>query len=231
MTNILIVDDEAVLGEVLAAYFIKEGWQPTAVTTGAEALKEIKKSSYDLMILDLMLPDLSGEDICQLTREISDIPIIMLTAKTKEDDLINGLMIGADDYIKKPFSSREVVVRIKTLLRRKEPSLTKALQFNNGHLLIDLNNKTVQVNGKMISLTPNEYYLLVKMAEHVGRVYSRTELLKALPGDEHYLEGYQRNIDTHIKNLRKKLNEDPRQPCYIHTVFGMGYKFEVNTLD
>lgn len=226
MTKILIVDDEEVIREVLAAYFEKEGWNIIFATNGLEALKQIKEENPDIIILDLMLPDISGEEVCRLTRKDNDVPIIMLTAKSAEDDIINGIVIGADDYVTKPFSPREVVVRAKGLLRRVKKSLSnRKLSFNNQQLVIDHLKKEVRFNNQLISLTPNEYKILVTMASYPGRVYSRGDLLVKIQEDDNYFEGYERSIDTHIKNLRKKMETDSRQPVFILTVFGMGYKF------
>ncbi|MGX4668532.1 response regulator transcription factor [Cerasibacillus sp. JNUCC 74] len=226
MTKILIVDDEEVIREVLAAYFEKEGWNIIFATNGLEALKQIKEENPDIIILDLMLPDISGEEVCRLTRKDNDVPIIMLTAKSAEDDIINGIIIGADDYVTKPFSPREVVVRTKGLLRRVRKSISnRKLSFNNQQLVIDHFKKEVRFNDQLISLTPNEYKILVTMASYPGRVYSRGDLLVKIQEDDNYFEGYERSIDTHIKNLRKKIETDSRQPVFILTVFGMGYKF------
>lgn len=226
MTKILIVDDENMILEVLEAYFKKEGWEIMLASNGIEALKKIDENKPDIIILDLMLPDISGEDVCRLTRKESNVPIIMLTAKSTEEDLINGIVIGADDYVTKPFSPREVVVRAKAILRRiKRVETANTLWFNNGKLKIDPLKKEVELNGQIITLTRIEYKLLVAMASYPGRVYSRSDLLERIQDDGAYFEGYERSIDTHIKNLRKKIETDSRNPAYILTVFGMGYKF------
>lgn len=226
MTKILVVDDEKVILEVLEAYFEKENWKISFATNGIEALKKVKDESPDLIVLDLMLPDISGEEVCKLVRKESDIPIIMLTAKSTEDDLINGIVIGADDYVTKPFSPREVVVRVKALLRRTQKmENVNQLSFNNHKLRIDHVKKEVKLNGDILGLTPNEYKLLITMARYPGRVYSRADLLEKIQEDGVYFEGYERSIDTHIKNLRKKIETDSRHPEFIMTVFGMGYKF------
>lgn len=226
MTKILIVDDEDMILEVLEAYFEKEGWETILASNGIEALKKIKENNPDIIILDLMLPDISGEEICRLTRNESDVPIIMLTAKSTEDDLINGIVIGADDYVTKPFSPREVVIRAKAILRRlKRINSGNHLSFNEGKLTIDLLKKEITLNNQIIPLTPIEYKLLIAMASYPGRVYSRLDLLEKIQDDGTYFEGYERSVDTHIKNLRKKIETDSRHPEYILTVFGMGYRF------
>lgn len=226
MAKILIVDDEKVILEVLEAYFEKESWEISFATNGIEALKKVKDESPDLIVLDLMLPDISGEEVCRLVRKESDIPIIMLTAKSAEDDLINGIVIGADDYVTKPFSPREVVVRVKALLRRTQKmENVNQISFNNHRLMIDHVKKEVKLKDDILALTPNEYKLLMTMASYPGRVYSRADLLEKIQEDGVYFEGYERSIDTHIKNLRKKIETDSRHPEFIMTVFGMGYKF------
>lgn len=226
LIKILIVDDEKMICEVLEAYFEKEGWQIDCASNGIEAIKKIKEMDPDLVILDLMLPDISGEEVCRLTRKDNDVPIIMLTAKSAEDDLINGIVIGADDYVTKPFSPREVVIRAKGILRRANRKETvKQLKYNDAHLIIDQLKKEVRLNGQIVTLTPNEYKLLTVMASYPGRVYSRADLLEKMQIDGAYFEGYERSIDTHIKNLRKKIETDSRHPKFILTAFGMGYKF------
>ncbi|QKY69323.1 response regulator transcription factor [Lentibacillus sp. CBA3610] len=226
MTKVLVVDDEEVILEVLEAYFKKEGWFVDFASNGLEALKKAKHERPDIMILDLMLPDISGEEVCRLIRKESNVPIIMLTAKSAEDDLINGIVIGADDYVTKPFSPREVVIRVKAVLRRlRNTEKTSLLQFNNEKMVIDQDKKEVKLNDQVLTLTPNEYKIIVAMASYPGRVYSRADLLEKVQVDAVYFEGYERSIDTHIKNLRKKVEEDSRHPEFIVTVFGMGYKF------
>lgn len=226
LVKILTVDDEEVILDVLKAYFEKEGWDIISASNGIDAIKRAKEHKPDLIILDLMLPDISGEEVCRLIRKDSDVPIIMLTAKSAEDDLINGMVIGADDYVTKPFSSREVVVRVKALLRRtKQMGNDHQVSFNNQKLKIDPVKKEVKLNEDILSLTPNEYKLLIAMASYPGRVYSRGDLLEKVQEDGVYFEGYERSIDTHIKNLRKKIETNSRHPEFIITVFGMGYKF------
>lgn len=226
MTKILIVDDEDMILEVLEAYFEKEGWETILASNGIEALKKIKENNPNIIILDLMLPDISGEEVCRLTRKESDVPIIMLTAKSTEDDLINGIVIGADDYVTKPFSPREVVIRAKAILRRlRRVNSGNHLSFNQGKLTVDLLKKEMTLNNQIIPLTPIEYKLLIAMASYPGRVYSRLDLLEKIQDDGIYFEGYERSVDTHIKNLRKKIETDSRHPEFILTVFGMGYKF------
>lgn len=224
--KILLVDDEKRIIEVLEAYLEREGYEIHSADNGIDALKKAKTLSPDLIILDLMLPDISGEEVCRLVRKESDVPILMLTAKSAEDDRINGIVMGADDYLTKPFSPREVVVRVQAILRRvKKAEKIERLEFNRKKLAIDLIKKEVIVNGQEVTLTPIEYKLLTNMAVNPGRVYSRMDLLEKIQDEGMFYEGYERSVDTHIKNLRKKIELDSRAPDFIVTVFGMGYKF------
>lgn len=224
--KILLVDDEKRIIEVLEAYLEREGYEIHSADNGIDALKKVKNINPDLIILDLMLPDISGEEVCRLVRKDSDVPILMLTAKSAEDDRINGIVIGADDYLTKPFSPREVVVRVQAILRRlKKTEKADRIEFNDKKLAIDLMKKEVTVKGQDVTLTPIEYKLLTNMALNPGRVYSRMDLLEKIQDVGMYYEGYERSVDTHIKNLRKKIELDSRQPTFIVTVFGMGYKF------
>ncbi|MBI0577609.1 response regulator transcription factor [Neobacillus cucumis] len=224
--KILLVDDERRIIEVLEAYLEREGYEIHCADNGIDALKKVKSVQPDLIILDLMLPDISGEEVCRLVRKESDVPILMLTAKSAEDDRINGIIIGADDYLTKPFSPREVVVRVHAILRRvKKSEKVERLEFNGKKLAIDLEKKEVTINGQEIMLTPIEYKLLTNMALNPGRVYSRIDLLEKIQDEGIFYEGYERSVDTHIKNLRKKIELESRQPEFILTVFGMGYKF------
>ncbi|WP_066065706.1 response regulator transcription factor [Neobacillus soli] len=226
MMKILLVDDERRIIEVLEAYLEREGYEIHSADNGIDALKKVKTINPDLIILDLMLPDISGEEVCRLVRKDSEVPILMLTAKSAEDDRINGIVMGADDYLTKPFSPREVVVRVQAILRRvKKKEKVERLEFNRNKLAIDLIKKEVTVNGEYVTLTPIEYKLLTNMAVNPGRVYSRMDLLEKIQDEGMYYEGYERSVDTHIKNLRKKVELDSRQPDFIVTVFGMGYKF------
>lgn len=224
--KILLVDDEKRILEVLEAYLEREGYEIHCADNGIDALKKAKTINPDLIVLDLMLPDISGEEVCRLVRKESDVPILMLTAKSAEDDRINGIVMGADDYLTKPFSPREVVVRVQAILRRvKKTEKVERIEFNNKKLAIDLSKKEVRVKGHDVILTPIEYKLLTNMALNPGRVYSRMDLLEKIQDEGMYYEGYERSVDTHIKNLRKKIELDSRQPLFILTVFGMGYKF------
>lgn len=226
VNKILLVDDEPMITEILQAYFTKEGYSVIKAENGIDALKKAMNDNPDLIVLDLMLPDISGQEVCRLIRKNNDVPIIMLTAKSAEEDRINGILIGADDYVIKPFSPREVVVRAQAILRRvKKEGTTKRMAFNKGKLVIDFFKKEVKLDGNIIPFTPIEYKLLAHFVQYPGRVFSRADLLEKVQEDGVFFEGYERNIDTHIKNLRKKIEEDSRRPDFILTVFGMGYKF------
>jgi DNA-binding response OmpR family regulator len=177
------------------------------------------------VLLDLMLPGIDGLDVCRILQDESDVPIIMLTAKTTESDKLIGLELGADDYVTKPFSPRELVARVRTVLRRvgkQTPQGPSELRFDD--LVIDRRSHEVQVRGEMVNLTPTEFKLLEVMAEDTGRAFSRLELLDRVFGYD--FEGFERTVDVHIKNLRKKIESDPRHPVHIKTVYGMGYRFD-----
>lgn len=220
--TILIIEDEEKISGVVALYLEREGFCPRVAATGSEALKLIKEP-FDLVILDLMLPDMSGEDLCRAIRETSGVPIIMLTAKSGEEDRIHGLGIGADDYVVKPFSPRELTARVKALLRRTGKTAFGILCFNKG--LLRINSETLEVKraGESVVLTSTEFKVLMALAEKPGRVLTRLQLINIVQGYD--FEGYDRTIDAHIKNLRHKIEEDQRNPVFIRTVYGLGYKF------
>lgn len=225
--KILVVDDEPNILNVIRAYLEKNGYVVYVAETGTNGLQLFENLQPDLIILDLMLPDMSGEEICRTVRRTSNIPILMLTAKSNEDDKINGLLIGADDYVTKPFSPRELTARVVSLLRRSQTQEVKdrqLLQFGND-LIIDLEHHEVFLKGELVYLTPIEFKLLVTLAKHPKRVFSRMELINQIQG--YAFDGYERTVDVHIKNLRQKIGDDPKHPAYIATVFGVGYKFQV----
>lgn len=225
--RILIVEDEKKISEIVKAYLEKEGFRVSLAETGNEALKALKESP-DLVILDLMLPDIPGEELCKIIRENSDVPVIMLTAKSGEEDRIKGLGLGADDYVVKPFSPRELVARVKAHLRRAVKTRRKIYSYNSGGLKIDVENHEAFREGSLISLTPTEFKILVSLSENPGRVLSRDQLVTIVLGYD--FEGYDRTIDAHVKNLRHKVEKNSKTPEFIQTVYGMGYKF-IGTLD
>jgi DNA-binding response OmpR family regulator len=223
--RVLVIDDEASVQEVVRAYLEKDGYHVFVAGTGDEGLALAERIKPGLVVLDLMLPDRSGEDICREIRSRSDVPILMLTAKASEDERVEGLALGADDYLVKPFSPRELVLRVRAILRRTqgaETPLVATLSFDDGALEIDTVQREVRHDGELVALTPNEYRLLVTLARYPGRVYSRFELINHVQGYEY--EGYERTIDAHVKNLRKKIEPDPKHPRYVETVFGVGYR-------
>lgn len=221
---ILIVDDEIKIVQVLQAYLNKSGYTTLAAHTGKTALELFRANSIELVILDLMLPDLSGEEVCKVIRLESTVPIIMLTAKSAEQDLVQGLGIGADDYIIKPFSPRTIVAKVEALLRRvKMEEMHTTHKYENGDLIIDYDQALVTRQGKEIPLTPTEYKLLKTLTKAPGRIFSREQLISFALNDE--FAGYDRTIDTYIKSLRTKIEIDRKNPRYILTVYGLGYKF------
>ncbi len=229
MEKILVVDDEPNITRVIRAYLEKEGFAAKEVHDGQEALRLAAGGGYALMILDLMLPSLSGEEITKRLRGTgSALPIIMLTAKGAEQEKIEGLGIGADDYLVKPFSPAELMARVYAVLRRyrqhRTGVLADVLEFAGGELLIDALRHEVTLRGVPLNLTATEYKLLVTMARYPGRVFTRGELLEVVQGL--LPTGFDRTVDSHIKNLRQKLEPAPAPPRFIRTVYGVGYKFK-----
>jgi len=222
--KILVVDDEKRIVDILIAYLERDGYQVTAAYDGKAALELARSNSPDLIILDLMLPEISGWDVCRELRKESDVPVIMLTARDDTTDKIIGLEIGADDYVTKPFDPKEIVSRVRAVLRRSKGKVVSKSTLNVGDIIIDTDKRLVRRGDLEIDLTPIEFELLRVMARNPGRVYSRMQLLDKVQGDAY--EGYERTIDSHIKNLRKKLELDPEHPSYIITVYGVGYKLE-----
>ncbi|WP_261305481.1 response regulator transcription factor [Paenibacillus andongensis] len=225
MKTILIVDDEEKIREVVVSYLQSEGYQTVEAGTGSKALELIRGGNVDLLILDLMLPDMSGEHVCRVIRQFSPVPVIMLTAKVSEDDRVQGLTLGADDYVMKPFSPRELTARVKAILRRTQDDtlLAEIISFQNDDLVIRPMKHEVYKSGNLISLTPNEYKLLLNLAHYPNRTFTREELIEKVLGFD--FEGDTRSIDQHVKNLRQKIESDPKKPQYIGTVFSVGYRF------
>lgn len=217
--KVLVVDDEENIVNVIKAYLEAEGHDVIEAYNGSEALLAFDKEKPDFVILDLMMPELSGEEVCEAIRAVSDVPIIMLTAKVSERDKISGLDIGADDYVAKPFSPGELMARVRAISRRRSPKKDKHILFDDGYMRIDDRMKQVTIEAQPISLTGTEYDLLVLLSAHDGRVFSREELISHVLGYDY--DGYDRTIDAHVKNLRKKINRP-----YIETVYGMGYRFK-----
>jgi len=221
--QVLIVDDERKLVHGLVAYFRQAGFETLTAYDGRTALEIARRDQPDLILLDLMLPELDGMQVCRQIRQTSAVPIIMLTARVEEADMLSGLEIGADDYITKPFSPREVVARARAVLRRASGAMLPPAVLRGGDVVLDADRRSVQVAGRAVELTPTEFDLLAALMRNAGRPLSRAQLLDATQGDE-YL-GYDRTVDAHIKNLRRKIEPDPANPRHILTVFGVGYKF------
>ncbi len=220
--KILIVEDEKKIADIVKSYLEREGFEVTAVETGEAAISEIR-TGFDLVILDLRLPDIDGETVCKYIRDVTDIPIIMLTAKSAEDDRVKGLSLGADDYVVKPFSARELVARVKAHLRRFKKDVKRELSFNDKSLIIDTLSKEVKSNGKRVMLTNTEFKILLSLAERPGVIFSRLQLINIVQGYD--FEGFDRVVDVHVKNIRRKIEDDPQKPGFIETAYGVGYKF------
>jgi DNA-binding response OmpR family regulator len=220
--SILIIEDEKKISDVVRAYLEKDGFRVRIAGNGTDALTFFREGP-DLIILDLMLPDMAGEELCRVIRESSDVPIIMLTAKSGEEDRIKGLGIGADDYMVKPFSPRELVARVKAHLRRAGKTKKKILSYNRGSLQMDLERHEVVKKGSPLQLTLTEFRILTALAENHGRILSRNQIVNIVQGYD--FEGYDRTIDAHVKNLRHKIEKDSKSPEFIQTVYGVGYKF------
>jgi two-component system, OmpR family, response regulator BaeR len=219
--HILIVEDEQKIAALLKEYLEKEGFRATVTGRGDQAVAQVRKSAPDLMLLDIMLPGMDGMAVCREVRKFSNLPIIMVTAKVEEIDRLIGLELGADDYICKPFSPREVVARVKAVLRRLHPGQVEK-NVTLGPIVIDETSHQAHVSGKGLDLTPSEFRLLQVLAAQPGRVFSRDELLARVQGYD--CEGYDRTIDSHIKNLRKKIAAHLPDMEIITTVYGIGYK-------
>lgn len=228
--KVLVVDDDEKILKVLTAYLIKEGYSVETAQEGWAAVQQTQKYRPDVVLLDLMLPGLDGWGVCREIRRVSDVPIIMLTARDEETDRVIGLEIGADDYVTKPFSPRELVARIRAILRRVKPAersagTEKVRQW--GDILLHIQNRTLTVAGAAVDVTPTEYKLVELFLEHPGQVFSRLQLIEKIQG--YAFEGYERTVDSHIKNLRKKLGMTDGESRYIKTVYGVGYKWAGDT--
>ncbi len=224
--KVLVVDDEDKIVDVIKSYLERDGAEVFVAFQGKEALDIFERVNPELVILDLMLPDMTGEEICKVIRKKSRVPIIMLTAKIDEKSIISGLHIGADDYVTKPFSPRELMARIFALLRRVSEEavpLSDVVSLNNGDLVVDVLKREVRKNGEVVELTITEYKVLMAFLKYPQKAFTREELISIVLGKDY--GGYDRVIDTHIKNLRQKLEINPKEPEYIITVHGIGYRF------
>ena len=224
--KLLVADDEEMIREAVASYLESQGYQVFRAENGEEALNILKREPISLVILDLMLPDLPGEEVCVRIRKQSRVPIIMLTAKNVEYDMIHGRDLGADDYITKPFSLKNLSARVQAVLRRSTEDLVplaRQFSWNQGDLVIDYDRKEVRKKGEPVALTAIEWKLLAAFTKYPQKIFTRENLIELVFGLD--FSGYDRVIDTHIKNLRKKIEDDSKQPVYLCTVHGMGYKF------
>ena len=220
---ILVVDDEPKVVHLARDYLEKNGFRVTSAGDGNTALAMARRERPDLIILDLMLPGMDGREVCRILRREFDTPIIMLTALAEESDQVAGLELGADDYVTKPFSPRALVARVRAALRRAQGQVTAPAVIQVGELEIDSECYIVKLEGKALHLTPNEFKLLVILARHPGQTLSREQLLDELHGAA--FSSIDRSVDSHIKNLRRKLEKDPSQPRFIETIYGIGYRF------
>lgn len=223
--TILIVEDDPHTVDLVKMYLSNDGYYVITAMDGNEGLRLAIDTAPDLILLDLMLPGMNGQDICERVRQTSDVPIIMLTAMVEEEDRLVGLDLGADDYITKPFSPREVVARVRAVLRRTARDAADADPENieHDHITLRIGEKALSVNGENIHITPTEFRLLSLFMRSIGRVYSRDVIIEQVFGYD--FDGFDRTVDAHISNLRGKVEPDPSKPRYIKTVYGMGYKF------
>jgi two-component system alkaline phosphatase synthesis response regulator PhoP len=221
--KVLVVDDDAKTAELVKLYLVRDGYRVITVGEGNEALRLAREEHPDLIVLDLMLPGLSGLDICRILRKESDVPIIMLTALTTDEDRLKGLDLGADDYVSKPFSPRELAARVRAVLRRL-PGERGPDKVEHGALVIDFIRHEAYLEGKSLELTPIEFKLLAAFVKEPGRVFSRAEIIDKALG--HDFDGFDRTIDVHILKLRRKLEPNPHHPRYLKTVYGAGYKLK-----
>lgn len=221
--TILVVDDEAKLRDLIRVYLEQEGYRVVEAGNGREALYVARYEKPDLIILDLMMPEMSGYEFVRAFNKEAETPIIMLTAKVDDQDKIVGLELGADDYITKPFNVRELIARVRAVLRRAQKAAAEPDVLRAANIVLDRTGRTVKVGDRAVDLTPSEFAILATLMAAPGQVFSRLDLLDRVSGEAY--EGYERTIDVHIRNLRTKIEPDPKKPTYIDTVYGMGYRF------
>jgi DNA-binding response OmpR family regulator len=225
--TVLIVDDEPKILELVKSYLVINGYNALCAANGREGMKIFEKHQVSLILLDLMLPDFSGEEFCKKVREASDIPIIMITAKVDEDSIIRGLTIGADDYVTKPFSPRQLMARVRTALRRNTGRAGTAQFLVYEDLTVDTEKRQVSRKGENLPLTRDEYNILALLMSRQAKIFTREEILEAVKGGGY--DGFDRSVDSTVKRLRSKIGDDPKTPKYIVTVYGMGYRFGIDT--
>jgi DNA-binding response OmpR family regulator len=224
--TVLVVDDEPKILEAVAAYLENKGYRVLTAEGGAEALALFARENVALVILDLMMPGMSGEEVCLSIRRQSRVPVVMLTAKAGEENLVRGLKLGADDYIAKPFSLRELAARAEAILRRTDDGLHPLAPRNSwgdGDLAVDFERNLVFKKGAPVALTPSEMRILASLVKYPGKVFTRAELVEFALGED--FDGFERTVDSHMRNLRRKIEDDPKSPVYVLTVHGLGYKF------
>jgi two-component system OmpR family response regulator len=223
---VLLVEDDRKIARIVKVYLEEAGYKVNHVEKGKEAVDAAIKERPLVVILDLMLPDVTGEEVCQELRDIGDFPIIILSSKSSEEERVAGFALGADDYVVKPFSPRELVYRVRAVLKRSQKTdltATEPMSFNEGLLSIDGQSYTVKKEGKTVNLTPTEFRVLYTLSSVPGKVFTREELVNKALG--YQFEGYERSIDAHIKNIRQKIEDDPRNSVFILTIYGVGYRF------
>ncbi|MGH2862952.1 MAG: response regulator [Solirubrobacteraceae bacterium] len=223
-TEILVAEDDPKLAEVLRRYLEREGYGVALVADGRRAIDQARRRRPDLIILDLMLPVVDGWDVCRVLKGESDVPILMLTARSTQDDIVLGLDLGADDYVTKPFGPRELMARVRKVLRRASTGVSGEATLHIGALRIDPGRHVVTLDGRVIECTPAEFRLLEVLGSSPGRVYTRTQLLDHLHGFSNFIT--ERTVDGHVKNLRKKIEDDARRPRMLITVYGVGYRLD-----
>jgi DNA-binding response OmpR family regulator len=220
--RVLVVDDDTKTVELVKLYLNRDGYRVLTAYNGAEALRLARETRPDLIVLDLMLPGIDGLEICRTLRDESDVPIVMLTARTTDDDKLTGLGLGADDYVSKPFSPRELAARVRAVLRRL-PGERGPAEIKRGELVLNFIKQEASISGRPLNLTPVEFKLLGTLSKEPGRVFNRAQLVEKALGYDY--KGFDRTIDVHILNLRRKLESDPSHPKYVKTIYGAGYKF------
>lgn len=224
--NILVVDDELKILDVVSSLLKSKGYRVFQAETGTQALEIFDRENISLLVLDLMLPDITGEEVCKRIRKKSRVPIIMLTAKVEEKDLLTGLNIGADDYMTKPFSLKELAARVEAVIRRSSDDLIPLFSknsYNDGDLVVDFQQNIIKKQQEIVNLTPTELNILSVLMKYPGKVFTRSELIELALGDN--FDGFDRSIDSHIRNLRQKIEGNPKTPIYVLTIHGKGYKF------
>lgn len=223
--TILVVDDEAKLRDMLKVYLEQEGYRVVEAGNGREALYVARYEKPDLIILDVMMPEMDGYEFMRVYNREAETPVIMLTAKIEENDKVLGLEIGADDYIEKPFSIRELIARVRAMMRRMNKQSAESDMLRVADIVVDRAGRLVEVRGSYVDLTPSEFEILTALMVSPGRAFSRLDLLDRMSGEA--FEGYERTVDVHVRNLRTKIEKDPSKPDYIETVYGMGYRFAI----